>query len=143
MQTGAWKVPSDYRGSIYLALVTLLLAAVGCGSSMPALKNAPVKGTVQLDGKPMTEGEVSFGIAGEVPIIIPVVNGAYVGEAVQGANRVEVRAYRQGTPVMMGDQQFGGDKENYIPAKYNLQSTLKADVTAAGPNEFNFEVTSN
>lgn len=124
------------------ALLTFSLVAAGCASSVPELKKAPVKGTVQLDGKPMADGEVSFGIVGEPPVVIPVVNGAYAGEAPVGPTRVEVRAYRQGQPVMMGDQQFGGDKENYLPAKYNLQTTLKADVTAAGPNEFNYEVTS-
>ncbi|MCU0878257.1 MAG: hypothetical protein MUF06_10775 [Pirellulaceae bacterium] len=123
-------------------LIALSLFAAGCGSSPPELKKAPVKGTVQLDSKPMTEGEISFAIVGEPPVVIPVVNGAYTGEAPVGPTRVEVRAYRQGTPVMMGDQQFGGDKENYLPAQYNLQTTLKADVSAAGPNEFNFEVTS-
>jgi len=43
----------------------------------------------------------------------------------------------------MGDQEFGGEKENYIPSKYNTESKLTAEVSAGGANEFSFDVTSN
>ena len=34
-------------------------------------------------------------------------------------------------------------KENYLPAKYNRQSELKADVQESGPNELTFELSSS
>ena len=126
-----------------MLVVSLAALCSGCTPKAAEVKTAPVKGTVKLDGKPMAEGEVSFGIAGEVPKTIPVVNGAFSGQAGLGANRVQVMAYRKGTPVKMGDQEFGGERENYIPSKYNSQSKLTAEVSAGGANDFSFDVTSN
>lgn len=124
-----------------LGLTTLLWLA-GCTPTAKGPTLVPVKGTVNLDGKPLAEGEVMFSLPGEVPATIPVVSGAYSGQAGAGKNRVEVRAYRPGKPLVMGDKTFPVAKENYLPAKYNTQSTFTADVTAGGANDFKFDVTS-
>lgn len=129
----------------FLSLVALMsLSAIGCGpSAPPAPKQGDVKGTVTLDSKPMESGEVSFVIVGQPPSVLPVTNGAFSGKASIGANRVEVYSYRAGgAAVEMGGQKFGGDKENFIPAKFNADSTLKADVAQSGANDFKFDVTS-
>jgi hypothetical protein len=101
-----------------------------------------VKGTVNLDGKAMPDGEIAFFLPGEVPTSMPIQNGTFSGQAGIGKNRVEVRAYKAGTPVKMGGQDFGGEKENYIPAQFNTNSTMEADVTSGGANDFKFDVTS-
>lgn len=129
----------------FLSLLALIsLSAIGCGPSAPPVpKQGDVKGTVTLDSKPMESGEVSFVIVGQQPSLLPVTNGAFSGKAAIGANRVEVYSYRTGgAAVEMGGQKFGGDKENFIPAKFNVESTLKADVAQSGANDFKFDVTS-
>ncbi len=131
-----------FRGICCCTLGLSLLLLVGCTPKAKGPTLVPVKGTVNLDGKALAEGEVQFSLPGEVPATFPVANGAFSGQAGVGNNRVEVRAYRPGTPTKMGDQTFGGEKENYIPAQYNTQSKFTADVTSGGANEFKFEVTS-
>jgi len=92
----------------------------------------------------MAEGEISFSLTGEVPQLLQVKDGAYSGKAYVGKNRVEIRSYKAAEPVEMDGKIVNeGSKENILPAQYNSSSTLSAEVTAAGPNEFNFEVTSN
>jgi hypothetical protein len=127
-------------------LIAVALVAVGLAGCTPKAKPATmtaVKGSVNLDGKPMPDGEITFFLPGQVPTAIPIQNGAYSGQAAVGKNRVEIRAYRAGTAVKMGDQTFGGDKENYLPAKYNSASTFNAEVASGGANDFKFDVTSN
>jgi hypothetical protein len=137
------RSPTLFRLVCTLLVVSLFALAAGCTPKAAEVKMAPVKGTVKLDGKPMAEGEVTFGITGEVPTTMPVVNGSFSGQAGHGTNRVQIMAYRKGTPVKMGDQEFGGEKENYIPSKYNTESKMTAEVTAGGANDFTFEATSN
>ncbi len=91
----------------------------------------------------MESGELTFLVPGNMPSSLTVVNGAFSGEAAVGENRVEVYSYRLGGDVVkMGGESFGGEKENFIPAKFNTQSTLKAQVADAGANDLKFEVTS-
>ncbi|MFO0819224.1 MAG: hypothetical protein U1A77_14855 [Pirellulales bacterium] len=131
-----------------LSVVTLALAVVvfgvGCGPKDPVgPKLVPVKGTVTLDGKPMESGDVIFTAPGNAHTSsFEVKGGAYAGQAAPGENKVAVMSYKQGEAVQMGDQKFGGEKVNFIPAKFNHQTTLTAKVAEGGANEFNFEVTS-
>jgi hypothetical protein len=118
------------------------LVVIGCTSGPPQVAQATVKGTVKLDGKPMEAGKVSFSLPGEVPDTLDVNNGAFEGKAKIGKARVEVRAYKEGKETKMGDTIIPASQENYIPAKWNSESKLEADVTKGGPNEFTFDVTS-
>ena len=126
-----------------LTLVCVLsICAVGCGPAS-SVKMRAVKGQVKLDGKPMPNGEIQFEIPGKVPATIPIKDGAYSGNAPEGKARVEIRAYKPAAPVKMGNEIVNqGSMENYLPARYNSSSTFTADISASGPNEFNFEVTS-
>ncbi len=131
-----------------LSVISLALAfvvfGVGCGPSEPAgPKLVPVKGSVTLDGKPMESGDVIFTAPGNVHTAsFEVKGGAFSGQAAPGDNKVAVMSYKQGEAVQMGDQKFGGEKENFIPAQFNHQTTLSAKVAEGGANEFKFEVTS-
>jgi hypothetical protein len=123
------------------ALCLGLALAVGCGESRKGPAEVPVKGQVTLDGKPMAEGEVTLSVAGLPGRPFPVSNGAFSGTALEGKNRVEVRAFKAGPPLST-DPEKKPTKANYIPDKYNVQSKLEADVTPKGPNDFKFDVTS-
>ncbi|MFO0876120.1 MAG: hypothetical protein U0840_02005 [Gemmataceae bacterium] len=126
----------------FLLLCLLLCLILGCGAKS-GVQSSTVKGQVKLDGKPMADGEILFSVPGQVPSTLAVKDGAYSGSANQGKARVEIRAYKTAAPVMMGGQVVNqGSKENYLPDRYNSNTTLSAEVTASGPNEFNFEVTS-
>lgn len=127
--------------SLLSCLLLFSLFLLGCGKAKP--KAIEVKGSVTLDGKAMADGEVSFvPPGGGIPSVLSVKGGSFSGKATEGKNRVEIRAYKDGAPVMMGTEKFGGGKENYIPAQFNLESKMTADVTASGPNDFSFAVTS-
>lgn len=131
-----------FRACVGLILsVALILSANGCSGEPEGPTKAPVQGKVTLDGAALPEGEISFVIPGQVPNVIPIANGEYAGEASVGDNRVEIRVYQE---VTTNTEMYGEmtTRENTLPDKYNNQSTLAAQVTDDGPNEFSFEVTS-
>ena len=125
------------RFFFFLCLLPLLF--VGC-SNKP--KMVSVSGKVTLDGKPLPEGEIIFASPGLVPETLPIKDGKYEGKVQVGNKRVEIAAYRDGPRQFMGTQDMGPSRENYIPARYNVNSTLKAEVSDSGPKEFDFAVTS-
>lgn len=128
-------------GLVFFGLLVGLVG-VGCGGGAakgPAL--VEVKGKVELDGKAMNDGEAMFLLPGQVPDTFPVKGGSFAGKAKVGKAKVEIRAYRPGKPnPMYPDKE--PSPENYLPAKYNTESTLTADVSASGANDFKFEVKS-
>lgn len=133
------------RGVVTIALLLMFTIIGGCsGDSGP--KTQPlslVSGVVQLDGKPMEDGEIIFTTLGELPQVLPVKAGKFEGQVGVGEKRVEIRAYKIGEPVMMDGKPVGEPvKTNYLPAKYNTESTLKAKVEASGAKDLKFEVTS-
>ena len=130
--------------SVVSLAVALVVFGIGCGPSEPkGPKLFPVKGSVTLDGNPMESGEVIFTAPGNASVsTFEVKGGSFSGQAAAGENKVSVMSYKQGEAVQMGDQKFGGEKENFIPAQFNHQTTLSAKVAESGANEFKFEVTS-
>lgn len=131
--------------SFVLAMMLVVSAVfVGCAPSMPKLPPvAPVKGTVQLDGKPMATGEIVFTLAGMPEHRIAVNNGAYAGEAMVGANQVGVFSYIESAP----DSGLSTDevkKTNVVADRFSYRTTLTAEVKEAkpeAPNELNFTAT--
>jgi len=118
----------------------------GC-SGRPREKSYPVSGTVTFDGKPLPDGEIYFlGAKGDVQTLA-IKNGTFSGQVGEGSRKVQIVAYRLGKSAAAESGMTGGmydqpTKENYIPAKYNAQSTLSAEVKAAGPNQFKFDLVS-
>lgn len=128
---------------VLLTLASCLLV-LGCGEpGQETDKKYPVKGTVTLDGQPLADGEVYFKTAG-TPDIVPIVNGQFDGMAQAGKGKVEIYAYRMETPPpeAMPGYTFEPTKTNYLPAKWNMETTLTEEVKASGANEYKFEVTS-
>jgi hypothetical protein len=60
--------------------------------------------------------------------------------ATPGSKRVEIRASRPVGPIdpVMNAP---GDYEEYVPRRYNKDSTLTAEVTTSGANTFDFALT--
>ena len=127
----------------FAVLVATAAVVTGCGRSKPAREMQPVTGSVTLDGKPLQEGEIYFKktAAGEVDIL-PVVAGQFQGEVGVGTRRVEIYAYHEKEVVPMPGEPPEKTRENYIPARYNVQSELTAEVAADDSSPLKFEVTS-
>jgi hypothetical protein len=126
---------------LFLVCLSLAVGALGCEErKKPPPPAAPVKGTVTLDGKPMPEGEIILSL-GETPSVLVIKDGAFAGTALTGSNHVEIRAFKVGPPLST-DPNKEPTKVNFIPSRYNVSSTLTADVTTGGTNEFKFDVTS-
>ena len=128
------------RTLLLAALAPLLIGLLGCSTAkgVPLDATVPVQGTVQLDGKPLAEGEITFAVDGKPPQIAAITQGAYSGKAIPGANRVEVAVYRTETDPMTGEPM----KVNTLPPRYSFQSKLTAQVADSGANQFDFQVQS-
>jgi len=101
-----------------------------------------VSGTVTLDGKPLSNGDVTFFPQGPTmpAAASKLQDGRYTFRAVAGEHRVVIRAVSD-KPIVTSpiDPPV---YESIVPARYNDATTLKAEVTPAGPNRFDFDLTS-
>jgi hypothetical protein len=132
-------MPHGLSRGLYAILVIVLVSA-GCGSRADL---ASVRGKVTLDGQPLANafvvyapvanGTTSYGrtdSSGHYEMMFSDREaGAWIGE-----NLVRISTGDVGS----GDQ--AGPKER-VPAVYNQQTTLKADVKS-GANRFDFELKS-
>jgi hypothetical protein len=145
--TWAVRRPSgSLRGSLLASTLLVLLVSVwGCGPSRPA--TLPAGGVVTLDGQPLADADVTFTPASGRPATArtDATGGFRLGTfgpadgVLPGACTVTVRK-----EVPKDGRQDGPYVEyvNVVPAAYAdpRQSPLKADVTAAGPNDFRFDL---
>lgn len=132
--------------SLILMCVTGIL--VGCGGVSDAPVTYPVSGKVTLDGEPLAEGNIIFRDAADKAASAAgkIENGEFSFEAVAGKKVVVITATRE----IPGKTVVGGAPgepsvpaiEQYLPATYNEKTTLEADVSASGANEFSFELKS-
>jgi hypothetical protein len=119
-----------------LIFATLLIACSGCGPTGPKL--FPVSGTVLLDGQPLAEGTIYFKTLETGAIdTLPIKDGKFSGQAIEGDRRVEVVAYRL---IPVAGQMGGEVQESLIASRFNSESTLKAVVSPTAANEYKFEV---
>lgn len=127
-----------------LAICTVLALAWNPGCGPVQQRTAPVanvKGTVHIDRKPISTGEIHFGMTGVPPRVLEIKDGVFSGEAPIGKNQVEVFIYALGRP----SAKYGGAsaKINTTPERYwGANTTLSASVNASGANEFKFDITS-
>jgi hypothetical protein len=125
-----------------LCFVPALLLILGCGGGKPtAAQTAGVKGTVNIDNKPVPTGEIHFGVTGTPPKVLEIKDGNFSGDAPIGKNQVEVFIYTEGP----ASEKYGGtrSKINTVPQKYwGANTTLSATVNAGASNEFKFDITS-
>jgi hypothetical protein len=143
-----------WRFSVARFFVAVGLAAIGCsGSSSDDLPREAVSGTVTLDGKPLVDGSIQFAPAADSvgPQVgggSPIADGQFSisreNGLVPGAYKVSINAgdakreEQAKGPVRKG---LGLAKE-LIPAKYNSQTTLSAEVNKGGSDNLNFDLQS-
>ncbi len=122
-----------------LAPIVLVLAAVAAGCSRSDL--VEVSGAVAWKGQPVETGEIVFLPANKsiAPAAGRIRGGRYKLLSKPGKMRVEIQAVRK---TGKRDPREGFEiTELYIPAKYNSNSELAAEVDAEGKNEINFQLT--
>lgn len=133
-------------------LLLQILLVTGCAAKTEVIPTAPVKGVVTLDGKPLEDGTITFypdvdasgsplkgqmaqGRISQGTYEIPNPPGVTVGK-----NRIAISATK-----VTGKETLDGveieKREQYLPAKFNSDTTLACDVQA-GPNSHDFQITS-
>lgn len=113
----------------------------GCGGSGGKSKNQ-VSGSVELDGKPLLEGEMTFVPKGEGrPEGARVSGGAYTAELEDGEYKVKIEATKK-VPLGPGEPSVSGEKDklvSIIPPRYNENTELT--ITVSGVTKKDFKMT--
>jgi hypothetical protein len=130
-----------------LALVVGVVLIAGCGD--PNARRA-VSGTVSFGDRPLDQGSIYFAPIGQgsSEAGATIENGKYsiprdVG-LVPGTYKVSIFSYDR-TGAKVQSEEIPGDPgatqfKERIPAKYNRETKLTAEVTASGKNVFDFNL---
>ncbi|MBC7820182.1 MAG: hypothetical protein IAG10_25135 [Planctomycetaceae bacterium] len=138
-------LPSCCRQAAWLSLIIPCIWLGGCGSSVKTLPRAGVSGEVTWNGQPLTNALVAFVPQGTVKgprTVGAITEGKFsLDEAVGplvGPMRVEI------TSALEEDEPRDGKAKPYaperIPAQYNVNSTLSAEVKSGETNKFAFHL---
>lgn len=131
------------------AAAAALLLVCGCGGPAgDAPETHAVSGTATFDGEPVPEASLVFedpdGKDRSFGAIVS--DGAWSTEMTAGPKRVRITATRtvpgKTEPGPSGEEAVPAT-EQYLPPKYNTETTLEIEVTPDGPNEFPFDLTSD
>jgi hypothetical protein len=144
----------SYRPAKLVCLGAMLSIAVwvGCGADNPLGRQA-ISGTVTLDGQPIAAGSIEFAPRqhGGVGSGAMITAGSYQIAAAKGLppGKYLVRIFapedaqaapaEPSVPGPTGPSQPPPGVER-IPPEYNAKSDKVVEVTAAGPNEFDFAI---
>ena len=129
----------------FTMLFVVLAGIAGCMRS----DRVRSTGAVTFDDRPVETGAITFVPLdrGQAPEAAPIVAGRYVLEGRAGRRRVEIRGTRRlddsQIPKTMPRLEGVPLYEDYIPSAFNAASTLEIEVTAAGPNVFDFDLKSS
>ena len=133
--------------SIWLLAAAVLLLA-GCGPTRDYGPLAEISGTVTIDGKPLASGTLSLvtPATGDLQVF-EVTGGRFAGQARVGERRVEVRSYAPLNGLAAGGDDsrtaLPGPTEfpvNTLPDHLSAYSMLTTTITAEGPNELTFNL---
>jgi hypothetical protein len=144
-----------HRGRLSSPLVVFaaLGLAVGCSGPSDDLPREAVSGTVTLDGQPLANGSISFSPAGgsgatgggdaikggkfSIARDSGLVPGNYNFSIYAGANSAE-----RTKPAQAGSLKKSEMAKELIPAKYNSNTELRAEVKKGGGNDLTFTLES-
>ena len=124
-------------------LLAMLLVVSGCSDAVDG--RVHLRGTVTLDGAPLSDGTLT---------LTPIEKGPSSGAAIHngefkiaaakgpaaGKYRVSIESFVE---VPNDSPEFDGPSTKQIlPAKYNIDSELQIETKEAGENEFSFDLSS-
>ena len=128
-------------GLAFVLCVCLLAAGCTTGSNEP--KTSQVSGKVELDGKPLDDGDITFeGDPETIPDVLPIKDGAFSGKVKVGKKKVKIQAFKTEPAPPNATANVTEVKTNYLPARFNKETTLTAEVTDSGVNPSEFKVQS-
>lgn len=118
-------------------------ALVGCSGASDAPPKAITTGNVTYQGEPVEDGMIRFIPVTGPPVQTQIVNGTYLvdykGGVALGTARVEIDGFRgTGNVVAVSPEQTQPETEQFIPRKYNEESTLSVEITRDDPNTHDF-----
>ena len=118
--------------------IVLVACLIGCGDD-----GIQISGQVTFEGEAVEQGTISFIDTGSTapPDAAVIANGSYSLQTSPGNKRVEIRASRPLPPERQTNPEMGLVYDDYIPAAFNRESTLTANVTPDGEREFDFHLT--
>jgi hypothetical protein len=144
---------NTHRLSYCVLYLALGLAHIGCSRSKDDLPREPVAGTVTMDGTPLPKGVIQFTPTGETKATgritevedgkfsIPREEGLVPGTyrvSISHADQQEIKS-RKTTGSLSKSTRLGKEQ---IPARYNTQSKLTAEIKKGGVSDLNFPVES-
>ena len=134
--------------AVVIVAVSVGLISVGCGGTSAKPKPVAIRGSVTLDGSPLTEATIAFVASdGSPPRQFSVKDGKFDGQVPPGSYSVAVKAYRpMKNPPKLDPNGPGGPpdtNEQYLPEKYNASTELKADIPPDGGPELTFSLKSD
>jgi hypothetical protein len=126
--------------TVRITLLCCFALLTGCARTGP--RTYKVVGKVTLDGQPLPDGNIQF-LPDDRALSIDggsIEDGEFEFRAKPGQKKVSIRAARPDPKL----KAVNGDPipVDYIPDRYNLKTTLTADVQASDDNRFEFQLTS-
>jgi len=117
-------------------LAIALIALLGCSREAPTYR---VTGSVTWNGEPIPNGVINFIAADDAvaPDTAKIVAGRYDARVKAGRKKIEIYADREKKLNTVMNQ---GEREAYIPPKFNALSTITREVQPKGENQFDFSL---
>ncbi|MCE9563510.1 MAG: hypothetical protein K8U57_15830 [Planctomycetes bacterium] len=123
----------------YFAVVVAIVGfslLVGCADE----REAEVSGNVNIDGKPLQEGEIIFEApdGSKTPGTGPIKQGHYTAKVLPGMKSVKILASRQ--PKTPDPMLGAAAREPMIAPEFNLKTKLTVDLKPGKNDGVDFEV---